>query len=90
MSRWTRRGRQERARQRRQAPYVIVDDGRISGAPLIRLIRDCATGEVAHIIRALSSQLAGGIEQVANCRVDRAGFKLTNDLGGGVTMQRPC
>jgi hypothetical protein len=72
------------------APYVIVDDGRESGAPLIRLIRDCPTSEIAHVVRALSTQLAGAVEPMASCRVDLAGHKLTNDLGAGMTQQRAC
>lgn len=74
----------------RPAPYVVVDDGRTTGRPLIRLTRSCRTAEIAHAVRALSTQLAGAVELVANCAVDLAGFKLSNDLGGGVTVQRAC
>lgn len=89
MNRWTRRGRFEHALKRRAAPYFIVDDGRESHRPLIKLVRNCATSEVAHIVRALSTQVAGDPEPVATCRVDLAGFKMTNDLGRGVTVARP-
>jgi hypothetical protein len=88
MNRWTRRGRQAYVWMRRLPPYVIVDDGRKTGRPLIRLTRDCASSEVAHVIRALSTQLAGGVEAVAKCGVDLAGHRLTNDLGTGVQQQR--
>lgn len=70
------------------APYVVMDDGRVSRRPLIRLVRSCKTSAVAHIIRALSTQLAGEKEPVAMCRVDLSGFELTNDLGDGVDVGR--
>lgn len=88
MNRWTRRGREVHALMRKAPPYIVVDDGRTSGRPMIRLVRTCKTSEVAHVIRALSTQLAGGVEAVANCRVDLAGHELVNDLGAGVAQRR--
>lgn len=70
------------------APYVVVDDGRVSGKPEIALIRNCDVAEIAHIVRALSIFSGNSADAaVQNCNVRLCGKKLTNSLGDGAMVQ---